>query len=77
MSNKIKKSLPTSYKRGKTRIKGDSPTAKRMMFIDLVTSKLFWIALFIASIYLEHKTSVISNVIDLLARLIRGHPVSR
>lgn len=70
MSDKHKKTSWIFYRRGKFKITGGSSAAKRMMFIDLVTSKLFWIAVFIASIYLEHKTGVLSALFDLIADVI-------
>lgn len=72
MTRKLKESSRVNYKRGKTEISGNSRAAKRLMFIDLISSKLFWIAMFIASIYIERKTGLLSTFFDLLTALLSG-----
>ena len=72
MSKKSTKTLRTKYKRGKVEISGDSPDARHLMYIDMIAAKLFWIAGFIAFIYLGSKSNAFSTLFDFVAALIRG-----
>jgi hypothetical protein len=77
MSNKKnkaprKKSKPTFYKRGKVEISGDSRTARYLMLIDMISTKLFWVLVFVASFFFGYQTSVLATFLYIIAALIRG-----
>jgi len=47
----------TTYKRGKIEITGDDNASKVLMFIDLITARLFWIALLLIVLFTVPKAS--------------------
>jgi len=52
-----KKKKKTTYKRGKVEITGNDPASKALMFIDLIISWAFWIALLLIALFTVPKAS--------------------
>ena len=66
---KAAKQSPIVYKRGRVQISGDADNAKWPMWFDLITSKIFWLALVVLVIYLLPKDDLVPTLLRLLKQL--------
>jgi hypothetical protein len=67
MMTNIKTNKMITYKRGKVEIKGNSKSARWLMFIDMIGSKVYWIAGIAATAIIEEKSDWIARLLQWLS----------